>query len=679
LVIFENANYYNALDRFEEQDEFAFGAPIFEGDQPRKDEWHTSLGPKELGTTTNPMQDQVKALVAKIREGASKVELEFPGSGKGNSQASTPESYGKRARQDIRELTSATGIKVSTHATFSKQGFSGLDPQRGFSHEAAYQNLKEMKKAIQFAAEATTGGAVVFHTGEWARPISETWGKGADKKHKDVVFKGFDEEEDDATYFVVDERTGQFVSTISKNKELSRPVFKKASQTNPEKVGVYDKDKGGVIEADDYLDMDGKWIDETKTERLFEKQPEWNSKQTNFKSEILNWDNIVKETDRWNKKNANGRKLKPEEMFIKIELENQILQAKGSSLYYGHRYEQSEYAVKKIKEALDFYRKLDDNLSEDEKWKLMRKRGFNNYAQEYASTDQESIVTFLERSLKEEQDMMRYIHEASASSDANAREREEMMKRIKSAEIVGLNRSTTNMARAGIYAMQQSQKHKKDLKEDIYIAPENWQVQQFGSHPDELIKLVQESRKKMAKELQAKYGKSEDEAKKLSANHIKSTIDIGHLNMWRQHFVAKPGESEQNRDKRFNKWAIDKTKEMIKAGIVGHLHLSDNMGFDDEHLTIGEGNTPVKEFVKAMEEAGFKDFVIEPGSYNPTSAMPDAWKYLGSNIYGVGSRMHAPFGQVRQAHFGYNAPSFYIAGAYSPSNDWKLWSEVPLE
>ena len=80
LVVFNtDANYYHALDRFDQSDDFEFGAPIFEGDQPKKDEWHSSLGPKELGTTSNPMQDQVKALVAKIREGASKVELEYVG------------------------------------------------------------------------------------------------------------------------------------------------------------------------------------------------------------------------------------------------------------------------------------------------------------------------------------------------------------------------------------------------------------------------------------------------------------------------------------------------------------------------------------------------------------------------------------------------------------------------
>ena len=36
-------------------------------------------------------------------------------------------------------------------------------------------------------------------------------------------------------------------------------------------------------------------------------------------------------------------------------------------------------------------------------------------------------------------------------------------------------------------------------------------------------------------------------------------------------------------------------------------------------------------------------------------------------------------GQFHQAHFGYGAPSNYIVGAYAPSNEWKLWSEVPFE
>ena len=174
-----------------------------------------------------------------------------------------------------------------------------------------------------------------------------------------------------------------------------------------------------------------------------------------------------------------------------------------------------------------------------------------------------------------------------------------------------------------------------------------------------------------------KEGYSEEEAKRKAKEHIKATIDIGHYNLWRQHFVAKEGESPEERNKRFNKWLLDETKKLAKEGILGHVHLTDNFGYDDEHITPGQGNIPMKEFIKNMEDAGLKDFIAEAGSYNATSVMTDTWALMGSPIY---STTKAPtFRSMHEQHFGYHNPSTYIVGAYAPSNEWRLWSEVPME
>ncbi len=670
MVVFNNPGYYHALDATFSPAEIDPGPPLNLNDD--LGDWKTGLTLKELGTSANPMQNQVQALVAKIREGASRVELEFPGAGKGSSQSPTPEAYGSRERQDIREAARAAGIETSTHATFQRQGFSGMG-ERGFSDEARYQNLKEVKKAIQFAAEATTGGAVVFHTGEWQRPISETWGGGKDKRHPDAQFQAYEEEGKRAAFYMVDQRTGEFVSAIRKDKELFRPVYRTAKDLFPDKVGKYDELKKGTLEADDYVDVNGKWIDEKNSNRAFERVPVWDKENTKFEVEKYNWDRIEKETERYNRKN--GTNLRPEQMFLQIEFENQILQAKGHSLYYANRYEDELWQEKKIRESLEFYEKLDKSLPEEEKWKIMTQRGLGSFI----PPDTISIPDLLKKELKQLQDTMRHVHEASSAADAQAKEREEMLLNIKPIDEYGLQKSTEGIARAGLYAYEETERHRKELKNPVYVAPENWQTQMYGGHPDELSKLVKESRKELAKQLVTQRGKDPEEAKKLAAEHIKATIDIGHLNLWRQHFVSKPGESEDSRNKRFNEWAIGKTKEMLKEKIVGHVHIADNLGWDDEHLTPGEGNAPIREFVKEMEKAGIKDFIIEPGSFNPMRALPDTLKYLGSPVYAAGTPFARPMGHFREAHFGYTAPSNYIVGAYAPSNEWKLWSEVPLE
>jgi sugar phosphate isomerase/epimerase len=680
MAVFNNPGYYHALDSTYAPEELGPAPPITMEDGT---EWTTSLGPKELGTSANPFQHQTQGLVAKIREGASRVELEFPGAGKSSSQAPSPESYGARDRLDMRELAKVAGVKTTTHATFQRTGFSGFT-ERGFSDEARYQNLKEVRKAIEFAAEATTGGAVVFHTGEWQRPIVETWGKGKDKVHPEAAFRGFEEEDKRAAFYLVDERTGEFVSAIRKDKELFRPKYKTAADIEKEQgrklVGQYDGQKKGVIEPEDFVDINGKYIDEKDPNRLFERVPVWDKEHTKFEVEKYDWDKIVKETGKWNERHPEKQKT-PAEMFIQIEVENQILQAKGHSLFYAQRYDEENWTAKKLREALEFYRNLDKSLPESEKWKLMTQRGLRGYLRggEFTTPETMSIPDLLEKELKQVQDTMRPTHEASASADAQAKEREELLTNIKTVDEYGLQKSTEGIARAGLYAYEQTMKHKKELDEPVYVAPENWQAQMYGSHPDELVSLVNGARQKMAEELMKMRGKDAEEAKKIAATHIKSTIDIGHLNLWRQHFVARPGESDASRNKRFNEWAVQKTKEMIDAGIVGHVHVADNLGWDDEHLIPGEGNAPIREFVKELEKAGVKDFIIEPGSFHPVRTLPDTLRHLGSPIYAAGTPFARPMGQFWQAHFGYSAPSMYIVGAYSPSNEWRLWSEVPLE
>ena len=172
--------------------------------------------------------------------------------------------------------------------------------------------------------------------------------------------------------------------------------------------------------------------------------------------------------------------------------------------------------------------------------------------------------------------------------------------------------------------------------------------------------------------------KGEEEAKRLAKEHIKSTIDIGHMNLWRQHMERKEGETDKEFDKRFNNWAIGKVKDLHKAGVLGHFHIADNFGYDDEHLTPGRGNAPIKEFIQLLEKEGYKDFIVEGGSFNFQTTLPDALTYFGSPVYSVGMG-GGRFNQFHQTHFGYQAPPLYIVGAYSPTNEWKLWSEVPIE
>jgi hypothetical protein len=665
-------DYYNALDR-------SYGRiePNDISSSPGVAVDTISLGPQEIGTSTHPMQHQVQSFAAKIREGASKIELSFMGAGKSNAQQPSPEAFGAKDRRDIREMAEMNNIKTSVHAPLHGESLAGLGKE-GFSGEARQHVLEEIERAIQFSSEATKGGAIVFHTGEWQRPMSEI------KDKTGAQFLGFKEEKEKAPVMVVDERTGN-IQAVRKDYYVYEPKFHTAESyekvLGKKLVGTVDDKTGLKIEADDWIDMDGHpikraWLlDEKKAELLFNRVPVWNKDKTNFEIERVDFATFEKQADKLSKEL--GKDVAPEVLFWRTQLSNKVLQAKGHSLFYARHYEETRETRDKIKEALDFYSKIDENMPENEKWKLTQQKHFGRGELSHLIPPENmSTVEYLKEKLESHNNDLRHVHESSAASDAQAKEALDQMNRMKTVEEYGLDKSAWTIAQAGIKAMQYSKSHEKELNEKIFVAPENWRPEQYGSHPDEIRSLVTTSRKKMAEQLK-KEGHSEEEAKKLAKDHIKATVDIGHFNMWRQHFQAKEGESPEKRNQRFDKWMLDETEKLAKEGIIGHVHLTDNFGYDDEHLTPGQGNVPMKEFIKRMEKAGMKDMIAEAGSFNGLTVMHDTWALMGSPVYSTG-RVPS-FRSVHDQQMGYHSPAMYIVGAYSPSNEWHLWSEVPLE
>ncbi len=657
VMQFTRNNYYSAMDRLDNTEFFASNSPAEVDDEGNfivPDE-ALNFTPKEIGTTTNPMGNTMESLKAKIREGVSRLEFSFIGKRKGNSQQPTPESYGAREREDIRELLKINEMKTSTHASVHSESLAGFT-ERGFNEEARSQVINEIKKAIHFAGEATKGGAIVFHMQEWQRPLSHLQDKSGAK------FEGYAEEDKDAVLFAVDNRTGDLVSTISKNREVYRPVYLTAKDMG--KSGQKDE-FGNVLRDDDWLDVRGNKISkDASPERLFNRVPKFNPDKTNFEVQKLKWDDLIKETEEWNKNNPSQQRT-PEEMFAILEVENRVLQAKGNSLFHAQQYEETKRSRDELLEEYNMYKELEKITPENERWKLKSK-----FLGKYRTREEDTPDDFYNRLIRDQENRMRHIHEASASADVMAKQAEETISHIESAKKYGLKRTADTIAKSAIYAMEtyNRNKDKYGLEDPIYVAPENWDPKMFGSHPEEYMEIIKNSRNRMV-DLLKMQGKDDSEAKKLAETHIKGTLDIGHLNLFREHYKGDP--------KDFEKWMISQAKKLVKEGYVSHIHLTDNFGFDDEHLTPGQGNVPMKEFLKEMEKLGINDLIVEPGSYNPNSAMYDTLSMVNSPVYGINRRMR--FKNVRDAQFGYNAPAFFIAGAYVPSNDWRPWSDIPLE
>ena len=214
------------------------------------------------------------------------------------------------------------------------------------------------------------------------------------------------------------------------------------------------------------------------------------------------------------------------------------------------------------------------------------------------------------------------------------------------------------------------------------MAPENLFPENYGSHPNELKNLILKAREATANRLvDRNYFSSKAEAEKEASKLIRATFDIGHVNIWKKYMVPKhDNETEEERDKRFSSWLMEKLKPLMQedekgnAPIIGHIHVSDNFGFHDEHLTAGDGNAPIKEFVQLAKQNGFDEFIVESGSLNPNITLPDTWAFLNSPVYAMGRpTVGTPVGwsNFYQGYFGRTEGPRFIVGSYAPSEEFK--------
>lgn len=677
-----NTNYYHAMDQLSSE---PLIEPLMSEDQSAVKDALT-MGTAEIGTTTNPMENATQSVKSRIMQGAGRLEFSFMGKGKGNSQQPTPESYGSLERRDMREMLTINDIKSSVHASVHMESMAGLGKD-GFSGEQQELALKEIKRAVNFAGDVTNGGAIVFHLSEWQRPLTYA-GKRTINNEKSWMFKGYEDEHEDAQLLVVDARTGDFIQGIKKDKKVYEPEYKSVGKHKKEIIGTkvkvkeFGEERDHIVTEEDWVTVDNKVIPRyTKdTNILFNRVPEWNSESTNFVVKERDWNYFVDEAKKWNKANPDDEKT-PEEILARTELENRVLQSKGASLYHAQNYEMFLRQEKKLMESLDLYEAY-EHAAGDEKERLRMQISERSIASELLQSDRLLPTEVLKRELKDTRDHMRHIHESSAAADAQAVQYQQMIENMKTAQNYGLQKTAEAVAKVGLMAMEETKR--KGLKNALYAAPENYDQHLYGSHPDEMRTVIEKSRQEMARRLVAEHKASnQEQGLKIAEQHIRGTLDIGHLNMWRQHFnpLDKTGKeiynNNEEREKAFEKWMVTEAEKLVKDGLIGHIHLSDNFGYDDEHLTPGQGNVPMKDFLKRLEKQGMKDIIVEPGSFNPLTALPDTLSLVGSPVYGIGRLPR--FNQMQHAHFGYNAPPFFIAGAYAPSNDWRPWTEVPLE
>ena len=161
--------------------------------------------------------------------------------------------------------------------------------------------------------------------------------------------------------------------------------------------------------------------------------------------------------------------------------------------------------------------------------------------------------------------------------------------------------------------------------------------------------------------------------------------------MWWKNFQPKSGETVDQREKRFNKWYMKQVDKLADADILGNIHVVDGMGGGHVHLPAGQGMFPVVDAVKHLKKKGFTGNMTSEGhgesAMGAARQMTETWRAFGSTMgsYGFGGGGGGGFGapqkwtDVSQSYFGSTQSPYFIYGNFAPSNDWSLWSSVPME
>lgn len=648
-----NQGYYHTLDR-----EYEMMNNLLEEHRASRNMSKPLLRIDELGTsvTEGDRHGRLKqTLTASMSKGVKEIELSM---GPSNIM-SGPGSYSPEEREEIREMARVNQVRFnSTHVSPSTVGnLSGLG-QRGFSELERQRQLNEIKEAIEFAGETALGGAVVVHTGEYPRSVSQA---GKEKE----IFSEFPtkESEKERIHYLIDKKSGQIIQTVRED-QINYEFFYEG------KKGERVKDPNLAIPEE----INGK-----KIPKLYKNE------KGEYETYEKNWNDYEKQAERI--KQETGKEIDTGKLFFDDTLKTQFQKAQSQVLDFQTRYFEAKEQTEAVKERIEQIKKFIETASPQEAADWAQEESSKIvFIPESEKYNKKAIIERLNQQIQNNEKKVASFNEAVMSSQRNIKELERIENTTTSIGEFAKEKSYDSLAQLGIEAMKETQTAKKkyagvEKVRDIFIAPENIFAEMgYGSHPDELIELVEKSREKMSEKLQKEQKMNKSEAENFAKRHIKATFDTEHLGMWKKYFTKKPNENQEQFDKRFNDWYLEQIKKMQKKEIIGHIHIADTFGYSQAQLPAGSGSMPLYDAVKYLKEKGYSGTFESEGWGDPAKQETGAWAYFGSPIYSVTNTTNpARFDQIHQGYFAGRSPYRNVTPPYYPSEDWQMWSEVPLD
>ncbi|MBN1157219.1 sugar phosphate isomerase/epimerase [Candidatus Woesearchaeota archaeon] len=580
-------------------------------------------------------------------------------------------------------------------------------------------------------------GMVMDNNGDLQRNYSK------DPRTGRLLFRKRLSEGSDANWVLVDDRTGQGFQTVQMDRLVTQPVWLTAKEDGDYVAGK--NDPSGMQEGTkvhvrkgDYVDYEGRLIGDPfgiKYEKGLTNEfkggrvPEIDHATGRFVTRRMNVDDFETEAKEYNKSYSKLTGSNPNywdratgrEMYMKSTLWTRAGYSLGWALQFSEEVPKRIETIEKLQKLRAFYEKLDQSLPPEEKWKILKQdTELSRSTEGLLPPETKDPLKFIDEQIEFTRKRLEYAQQSGSTQELEARDTMESMAHLKTPEKYFERHGARYYALAGLKAMRES----KDPGNPIVVTMENIFPERYGGHPQELKHIVKLAREKMVNYLTKKtvedgsfegqlFKKSGDEnlkygpyleapnpyfnkgldkkrAEELAKKHIKITIDTGHLNTWRKYWVEDPKLNPEQNDAAFNKWMLNQIEDLAKGGLIGNVHLTDNYGYHDDHLSPGQGNTPVKEIVGILRKYGYKDaFTVEPGAAATTDGsdvhgLMSTWRHFGSPIYSSSGpvRVGAPnqsWTNVQNSYFGRTYPPYFIFGAYSPSEDWTFWSGVQME
>ena len=591
--------------------------------------------------------------MAEIKKGAATIELTAPGTGRGDQSNPTFEYVDKGKQEELRTLAKVNKVNITTHSTPSAWGVAGFG-RDGFSKAHQEETLQEVKKAIDFSSSVADGGSVVVHTGEFPRTFtSEEISQG------DYQFKQYKDEDKDAMIHLVNKKNGSIISSVKKDEYIYIPV--------------QDMNTDGSLKW-----LKGENNDDVVDDITHEKIPVYKIDSATQGIEIkqVKFVDFAKE-----KRLADPQKYKSDDAvardFFIQQMEARISHDLGQARQYETHYTHATRDREEIIKQLEWMKDLRKAIKTDDEWNDLKPKLLAQVHRFTRQPGSDDPLEAMRLALVENEKEIAYGREISASGRRQALQQlEDYKKHVMPIKDYALGQSAKGYAELAMYAYDRS----RTTSKPITLTLENVYPQTYGSTADEIIKIIKDSRQEFARRLVDERKFSKEDAEKKAKDHIQMTFDTGHLNMWRKHFQQKDGETPEQADVRYKKWYLGQVEKLADEGVIGHVHLADNFGYDDAHLVVGQGNVPIKEVMSILDKHGFKNKIAVEGGFNQgREGFHDVWSMMGSPIYGVGAG--GPGWQTvhQDRHYGYAAPPMFITGGYAPGNDWKPWSETFLE